>query len=173
MLIEELDPRQALLSAILEKFNSQHVNYAVVHPGDSGLPDADSDVDLIFGVDPRIFVDRAIVELSDNENVQLVQRLHYEVFCGYYYIIAVRTQQGYTFLHLDCLYDPYGINRYHLSTAYLLQDRIQTAYGYRCSLAREAEYLLIKRIVKNSWTATKLNEIQGLSSTLMIQIGKP
>lgn len=159
---EKLDAKQILLVSILAKLNEHQVEYAVVHPGESNLPDVDSDVDLIFGEDPRQLLDRAIPELSVNSDIQLVQKLYYEVFCGYYYIISIRTQQGYTFLHLDCLYDPFGINRYHLPTSYLLQNRIQTAYGYRCSPAREAEYLLIKRIIKNSWTATKINEIQCL-----------
>ena len=105
---------------------------------------------------------RVIADLTENDNVRLVQRLFYDVFCGYYYIISVRTQSGHTFLHLDCLYDPWGINRYHLRTSYLLQNRIQTVYGYRCSQAREAEYLLVKRIVKISWTASKFKEIQRL-----------
>lgn len=160
---EDQTAKQILLSTILGKLNDQDIEYAVVHPGHSRFPDVDSDVDLVFGEDPRELLDRIIEEICKSHNgIRLVQRLFYDVFCGYYYILAILNDRGFTFLHLDCLYDPYGINRYHLPTSYLLENRLQTSYGYRCSVAREAEYLFLKRIIKNSWTESNTKVMRSL-----------
>ena len=163
---EEQKAKQAFLSLILGKLNDHHIEYAVVHPGNSRLPDVNSDVDLVFGEDPRKLMDHSIEEIcKHHKDSRLVQRLFYDVFCGYYYILAIPTASGFTFLHLDCLYDPFGINRYHLPTPYLLENRLQTTYGYRCSLARETEYLFLKRIIKNSWTHSSLQEVRRILLT--------
>lgn len=119
----------------------------MIHGAGGAWPDVSSDIDLAFAEPPPEAIEPLLRQLEESGAVQLVQRLHYEVPHGYYYVLRV-AGEGNFFLHLDCLFDPLGINRYHLPTPLLLEGAGSTPFGRRVSAQREALYLLMKRAIK-------------------------
>jgi len=141
---------------ILAELESAGVEFALLHGNDKGPPDITSDVDMAFALPPPVALEPILLRLAHAGELAIVQRLHYDVLHGYYYILQI---PGATlnFLHLDCLCDPLGVNRYRLSTTYLLQGAIPGAYGRRIDRRKEAVYLLMKRAVKGRISAHALD----------------
>ena len=146
---------QYLLAKILDQLQATASTFAIIHMSSGTDFDTSSDIDIAFDKDPRKVLEPILARLHEEGVVRIVQRLHYEVPYGFYYVLSpIDAPRDY--LHLDCLYDPYGINRYHLSTGFLLQD-IDMSCGFpRVNAERSAIYLLIKRSIKNSATHLQL-----------------
>jgi hypothetical protein len=70
--------------------------------------------------------------------------LHYEVPYCYYFIIATRGDRP-AFVHLDCLYDPWGVSLYPLRTPWLIEGADSNEGYPRVLDDKTAVYLLIKR----------------------------
>ena len=141
------DPRASLLVDIFSRLSVAQVEYAVLHGGSTGPPKLSSDVDIMLGANPTRVVDPILEEMQGNGRLTILQRLHYEIPHGYYYVLALHTQEP-LFLHLDCLFDPIGVNRYHLTSCELLRERVEESWGIRTSNENTALYLLIKRAIK-------------------------
>jgi|GEM_PF-2468588 len=155
---------QELFAKILRQLQATDNNFAIIHTSSAVEFDTSSDIDIAFDKDPRKVLDPILVRLHKEGVVRIVQRLHYEVPYGFYYILSpIDAPKDY--LHLDCLYDPYGINRYHLSTGFLLDD-IDMSCGFpRVNAERSAIYLLIKRSIKNAATPVQLERIFSVLSS--------
>jgi thymidylate kinase len=141
----QTDPRTSLLIRILAELDRSRRDYALIHADPNGWPDVSSDVDIAFAEPPPLVLEAFLTQLADAGDLLLVQALHYEVPHGYYYVLQV---PGNLFLHLDCLFDPFGINRYHLPTTFLLEGAVRGTYGRSVSKQRQAIYLLMKRAIK-------------------------
>jgi thymidylate kinase len=141
----DADPRTKLLIRILAELDRARRDYALIHADPNGWPDVSSDVDIAFADPPPLVLEAFLRQLAEAGELLLVQALHYEVPHGYYYVLQL---PGNLFLHLDCLFDPVGINRYHLPTTFLLEGAAQGPYGRRVSTQRQAIYLLMKRAIK-------------------------
>jgi thymidylate kinase len=141
------DPRQRLLARILQALDSSEHEYVLIHGDPDSWPDVTSDVDLAFSCPSPEVLEPILLQMSQAGDLQLVQRLHYEVPHGYYYMLRIPGPEN-LFLHLDCLFDPSGINRYRLPTPLLLAGATATPYGRRANHQRQALYLLMKRAVK-------------------------
>ena len=76
-----------------------------------------------------------------------MQRLHYDVD-SLLLLHPPDSGAALGFLHLDCLCDPLGVNRYRLPTTYLLEGTAPGSYVRRIAKRKEAVYLLMKRAVK-------------------------
>lgn len=155
-----IDSRLELLWAIFAELKNDRVRYALIHAADASRPDVTSDVDMAFERNPNEVVLPILERLSEIGQFKIVQCLHYEIPHGYYYILKVG-QNPAQFLHLDCLYDPVGINRYYLPTAYFLEDVEDTSGIKHTNSSREALYLLIKRAIKGKVTPLSLDTLQG------------
>jgi glycosyltransferase involved in cell wall biosynthesis/thymidylate kinase len=144
---------------ILAELESAGVEFALLHGNDKGPPDVASDVDMAFALPPPVALEPILLRLARAGELAIVQRLHYDVLHGYYYILQI---PGATlqFLHLDCLCDPLGVNRYRLRTTYLLEGATRGRYGKRIDKGKEAVYLLMKRAVKGRVTAQGLNVLR-------------
>lgn len=156
---ETSDPRQALLISVLRALDASGSEYALIHGAADTWPEVDSDVDLAFAEPPPRVLEPLLQRLAGSGAMQLVQRLHYEVPHGYYYVLRVAGEQN-LFLHLDCLYDPVGINRYHLPTPLLLEGAYGTQFGRRVDQHRQALYLLMKRAIKGRLSAEGLDALR-------------
>lgn len=138
------------------------IAYALLHPGPGNSLNISSDIDLALDRPPPVAIEPILLRLAQEGRLQLVQRLHYDVPHGYYYVVRVPTQDGFTYLQLDCLHDEHGINRYHLSSQHLLKDRQPFGPYYRLTADKEAEYLVIKRALKRNMNATNTDELAAL-----------
>ena len=137
-----------LLYLILNELNKSSCKYAIIHNSES-LEDAISgDIDLAFNKHPIKVLYPILQDLQKKYNFQIIQCLHYDIPHGYYFIIQYKND----YLHLDCLFDPEGISRYHLSTQYLLENtRSNSKFNYvNCN--NEYVYNVIKRSLKGSVT---------------------
>ena len=149
----------AFLHDILEALNASGCAYALIQ-GDRSFEEAPaSDIDIAFGENPNQVILPIIRRLAAATGARLVQCLHYEIPHGYYYVLAVGTPPR--FLHLDCLYDPLGINRYRLPTPFLLEGAKAEAGAKRASKARMALYLLMKRSIKGEASSEALDVLAG------------
>jgi glycosyltransferase involved in cell wall biosynthesis/thymidylate kinase len=143
----DLDPRARLVMRIFSELESSGVEFALLHGDDDAPPDVASDVDIAFAAPPPQTIEPVLQRLASAGELVIVQRLHYDVLHGYYYILQV-PGAPLRFLHLDCLCDPVGVNRYRLPTQYLLEGAVAGPYGRRIARHKEAVYLLMKRAVK-------------------------
>lgn len=145
------DPRQRVLARILAELESSGARYALIHSGGDELPRVASDVDIVFEVPPPQSIEPILLRFARESECEIVQRLHYDIPHAYYYILRVPGDTP-AFLHLDCLCDPTGVNRYRFPSPYLLEGASKGAFGTRTSARREAIYLLMKRAIKGKVT---------------------
>jgi thymidylate kinase len=154
-----MDPVSTLMDQILLRLNRRDAPYALLRQDRS--TDLRSDVDIGLLAHPIDTIDPILRELEREERLIFVHRLHYEIPHGYYYILALPGRPRH-FLHLDCLFDPLGINRYYLSTAYLLNGRT-LRQGVPCiAPEKEALHLLIKRIIKGRCPQAESETLQAM-----------
>src|SRR5689334_300305 len=156
----DLDPRVRVLLRILTELERSGSQFALLHAEDQLPPDVSSDVDMAFAQSPSLVIEPILQRLAHNGELTIVQRLHYDVLHGYYYILRI-PGASLQWLHLDCLCDPLGVNRYHLPTTYLLDGAAQAAYGRRIDKRKEAVYLLMKRAVKGKLSARGLDVLRS------------
>lgn len=154
---EETSP-QSLLFEILARLDQRAVNWALLHDERDTWDDKKSDVDLAFSGNPRFVMEPVLREFENEGRLAIVQRLHYEILSGYYYIVRIAGNRG-LFLHLDCLFDPFGVNRYHLATSYLLEGKLSDSSGSRIASDKEALYLLMKRAIKGAISKQQLDKL--------------
>jgi thymidylate kinase len=150
---------EQLLTTIIKRLQLSAAKFAIIHGSTDSSFDCTSDIDIAFSADPRTVVDPILRDLQSAGQAMTIQCLHYEVPYGFYYIISP-SGNPLDFLHLDCLFDPYGINRYHLSTDYLLRNIDESAWFPRVGQPAQAVYLLSKRIIKGNATIEQLADIQ-------------
>ena len=148
----------SVLSEILARLDQRAVNWALLHDERDTWDDNKSDVDLAFAGNPRFVMEPVLREFEDEGRLVILQRLHYEILSGYYYIVKIAGGRG-LFLHLDCLFDPFGVNRYHLSTSYLLEGKQSESSGFRIASDKEALYLLMKRAIKGMISQQQLDKL--------------
>ncbi len=147
---ENHDSKQLrLLKVVLHALNESNCRYALIHNAQNLERAVLSDVDIAFDCNPNEVLLPILNRLSETGNVQIIQCLHYEIPHGYYYILKIGNRFP-CFLHLDCLYDPLGINRYHIPTPFLLKDTVTMPWVSQTSQEKEAIYLLAKRAVKSN-----------------------
>jgi thymidylate kinase len=154
---EENSPLSVLFE-ILARLDQRAVNWALLHDERDTWDDNKSDVDLAFAGNPRFVMEPVLREFEDEGKLVILQRLHYEILSGYYYIVKIAGSRG-LFLHLDCLFDPFGVNRYHLSTSYLLEGKLSESSGFRIASDKEALYLLMKRAIKGMISQQQLDKL--------------
>ncbi|MDH5570719.1 MAG: hypothetical protein OEY89_03075 [Gammaproteobacteria bacterium] len=135
-----------LLLLILEELKKSSCNYAIIHNADSLEEAIMGDIDLAFDTNPVNIIVPLLRKIEKNTNIKLVQCLHYDVPHGYYFIIYYKND----YLHLDCLYDPLGISRYHLSTTSLLTNCESNSVTYYVNKNNELIYNIIKRSLKGN-----------------------
>jgi glycosyltransferase involved in cell wall biosynthesis/thymidylate kinase len=151
--------RVALLRAVLKALEASGCRYALIHAERDLEAAASSDVDIAFDTRPHEIVLPIIRQLSTTYGARLIQCLHYEIPHGYYYVLRVAGARC-RFLHLDCLYDPLGVNRYRLPTPFLLEGAITGPWGKQTSKERMAIYLLMKRAIKGSASSEALDVLR-------------
>lgn len=144
---------------ITRELDQLGIEYALLHPGNTHELDFSSDIDIVLDRPPPLALEPIILKLANQGKAQLVQRLHYDAPHGYYYVLRILTSSGHTYLQLDCLYDPYGINRYHLSSTQLLRNRVPFGDYHRIAANNEAEYLIIKRSLKRNAAPENIKDL--------------
>lgn len=152
----------SILKDILSRFDDREVVYSMIHGREIFDGGDVSDVDLAFNESPLKVV-LPILEEMQNENMLLiVHALHYDVPGCYYFIVAIRTNDSISYLHLDCLYDSIGINKYLIKSHEFTHERIKLAGVYKPRNEVEAVYLLIKKTKKNTLTPEAVSYIKNL-----------
>lgn len=155
------DPRLNIVRNIFDNLNKSSTSYALLHNTDDLSRSLDSDFDIILSKNPQKHFHGLIKDLCKKYNLVIVHILHYEVPHGYYYILATQDVIP-EFIHIDCLYDPIGINRYHLPTTRLLSGtRFHDGY-YSVNEKESALYLLIKRAIKPGLTADRYRKLKEI-----------
>jgi len=144
-----------LLHLVLEQLNNTECNYAIIHNAQSLDKAITGDIDLAFNKNPKQLIYSILKNIQRTYNIKIVQCLHYDIPHGYYFIIEYNND----FLHLDCLYDPSGLSRYHLSTDFLLNDII--TYNNLNTVNENNEYIynLIKRALKGNLNQSHIEKI--------------
>ncbi len=153
--VQHFDPRLRVLFQIFAELERDGVEFALIHGEDGEWPSVASDVDIAFGAPPPAVIEPILQKMSQAGMLSIIHRLHYDVPHAYYYTLQIFGQPTH-FLHLDCLYDPLGINRYRLPTSMLLKDAAASEFGRHTGKHEKAIYLLLKRAIKG-----KISE-QGL-----------
>jgi glycosyltransferase involved in cell wall biosynthesis/thymidylate kinase len=171
--VEQSQVPAALLRTVLEALDESGCGYALIHPGKTLDEAVSSDVDIAFDRNPNEILPPILRRLSEAFEARLVHCLHYDVPHGYYYVIRVDgVQRG--FLHLDCLYDPLGVNRYRLPTPFLMEDAVAGPLGRQTQKEKMAVYLLMKRAIKRDVSTEQLEVLRGClgdtSETLLLHL---
>jgi thymidylate kinase len=150
----------AALSLILRRLEECGFPYAAPCLNLNSKHLENGDFDIVTGRHPNRGLLQVLRELESAGHFSLINILHYDTPSGFYYVLRCGGT-GTQFLHLDCLYDQYGINRYLLASATLLQGREHVGWGYRLGPKARFAYLLMKRITKRRLTTTSLAELQS------------
>ncbi|EKD46962.1 MAG: thymidylate kinase-like protein [uncultured bacterium] len=149
------------LRIILKTLDNQQKEYVIIH-GSSNLNGcATSDIDIAFDQNPKEVLNSVLKPLIDRGKLSIIQCLHYEIPYGYYYILKIGSTTPPVFLHLDCLYDPIGINRYHIPTTFLLENKIKTEISH-ASHDKEAIYYALKKAVKGNLSEEDFAKLKNL-----------
>lgn len=153
-----------VLHEILDRLSGCGIPYVVIH-GREALSGQDvSDIDLAFADDPRKILLPLLREMQAEGALKIIQVLHYDVPACYYFILAVDTAAGIGYIHLDCLYDRYGVSRYMMPSVMFLNDRREADGVFVPAPEVEATYLLIKKTKKNTLSEESLAYIRRLTS---------
>lgn len=158
---KSLSSAKLCLDTFFEKLNDANCDYAVIHQSLEIDKVILGDVDIVLDRHPNKVILPIVNELIRGGEVKLIQNLHYEIPYGYYYILQILGEQN-SYLHLDCLYDECGINRYRLKTTELLDGAIKTECFRHTSSSVEASYLLIKRTIKGHVDHERFNYLQEI-----------
>jgi thymidylate kinase len=160
-------PQQlTILRSIFDELDSCNVSFVMIHGRDIFGGKADiSDVDLVLGESPTGTLSTVLLRMQTEGLFKIVQCLHYDVYECYYYILAIDSVDGMTFLHLDCMHDSSGINGYFFPTAELLHKRRKDKGINAPSIAAEFIYLIVKKSHKGS-----LNESSKLSIESLYEV---
>src|SRR5215213_8013361 len=134
---DDLDPRVRVLLRILAELERLGAGFALLHGNGDQPPDVESDIDLAFAEPPPQVIEPILRDLAATGELAILQRLHYDVAHGYYYMLQIPGVPP-CFLHLDCLCDPHGINSYRLPTSELLAGATPASYGRRIEKRKEA-----------------------------------
>lgn len=141
---EVLEQASRVLRAILSALDTSAVRYAVIHHAEDLDSQLVSDIDIILDRHPAEALEPVLAAMPE---VRVVQRLHYEIPYGFYYVLDISSNTP-CFLHLDVVFDPWGCNHYLYTSEALLVDRRMHAGIWTTAPAKEAAYLLIKKAVK-------------------------
>lgn len=163
--LEDNNPSSFLITFIQDFFKilkNSTIEYAVLHHGDDLEKAVSSDVDIVLNEDPRLRFIPQLVKFAKESNFTVCQQLYYEVYRGYYLILSPDEHPG-EFLHIDCIFDPYGISRYYVPTTFFMKNLDNACGIYQVSKINQTLYLLIKRIIKRSVSTENLNELKMLS----------
>jgi len=150
---------EKILKKILRSVDEQGCQFALIHQSLDMKDMISGDIDIVLNTYPDEIMLPIISGLVESKEVKLIQNLHYDIPYGHYYILQILGAEN-CFLHLDCLYDNYGVNRYHLKTAELLKGAVKTENFTHTSSAVEAIYLLMKRSIKGHVDYARLNYLQ-------------
>jgi thymidylate kinase len=153
----------ALLRAVLKALDASGCRYALIHAERDLDAAVSSDVDIAFDGIPHEILIPIVRKLSTTYGTRLIQCLHYEIPHGYYYVLSVAGARC-RFLHLDCLYDPLGVNRYRLPTSFLLEGAVAGPWAKQTCKERMAIYLLMKRAIKSNAPPGALAVLRGCFS---------
>ncbi len=156
--------RQAapVLLEIVRRLKIRGEDYVIIHARDRIRAETFSDIDFAFSRSPVLAIQPVLLEMQNEGQLLVVQRLHYDVPDCYYFVVAVPTADGADYLQLDCLCDSHGINKYHITSKDFLQETHDDSGLSAPRPAVEALYLLIKKAKKGSITPTQLEYINGL-----------
>jgi glycosyltransferase involved in cell wall biosynthesis len=149
-----------ILRRVLALLDASGCSYALIHSDKDLAAGLSSDVDIAFDRHPSAIMIPLLARICAEENARLVQCLHYEIPHGYYYILAIGSTAR-RFLHLDCLYDPVGLNRYHLPTTYLLEGATHEHGARRTRRDRACVYLAMKRALKGRVSSAELQALRN------------
>ena len=135
------------LTVLFEQMVERNIRFAILHNGDNLKQALKSDIDIALGENPTRRVTALIQSTCQSFGFRVIHILHYEIPHGYYYII-VSLDDPSVFLHIDCLYDPIGVNRYYLTTPFLIEGSTSPNGFPQVCEEKAALYLLIKRCFK-------------------------
>jgi len=150
-----------ILKRIICSIEDSGCQFALIHQSLDIKDMVAGDIDIVLDRQPDGVMLPIISKLIEAGEVKLIQNLHYEISHGHYYILQILGVEN-CFLHLDCLYDEAGVNRYHLKTSELLQGAVKTDWLIQTSPVVESIYLLIKRTVKGTIDSERLTYLQGI-----------
>lgn len=143
----------SFLTALFDRFASKSVQYCVLHSYESLPVFAPSDVDMAVASSDLEEVNGIVFDVCRSLGFKVIQKLHYDIPRCYYYIVFFRDADGSPgFVQLDFLNDDYGLGRYVLKTKVLIEGRRPYKSFYIPSVPAEACYLLIKKVVKGSFS---------------------
>lgn len=139
---------EILLRSLLTQIEKNGHRYALLHQSLNLAEALKGDIDIVLDDNPQSIVLPILAQLQAQGKLRIAQCLHYEIPYGYYYIVEICDDEHRNFLHLDCLHDPIGVNRYKLTSDFLLK-KTHVIDGYT-TVAPEIEltYLLVKRSIK-------------------------
>ena len=150
-----------ILKRIICSIEGSGCQFALIHQSLDIKDMISGDIDIVLDRHPDAVMLPIISHLIEAGEVKLIQNLHYEISHGHYYILQILGVEN-CFLHLDCLYDEAGVNRYHLKTSELLQGAVKTDWLIQTSPIVESIYLLMKRTIKGSIDSERLIYLQKI-----------
>lgn len=153
----------SFLTALFDRFAFESVRYCVLHSYESLPVYAPSDVDMAVASNDLKKVERIVFDVCKSLGFKVIQKLYYDIPRCYYYVVFFRDVNGSPgFVQLDLLNDDYGLGRYILKTKVLIENRRPYKNFYIPSVAVEACYLLIKRILKGRFSPDHEAKLRAL-----------
>ncbi len=154
-----------ILRNIFSELDRRGVTFAMIHGRDIFNGNTSiSDVDIVFDESPTKTLSSILYEMQRKGAFRIVQCLHYDVSECYYYILSINDEERISFLHLDCMYDPAGINGYFFPAPELLVNLRKDNEVPSPSIAAEFLYLVIKKARKGKLDRATKSDIETLFS---------
>lgn len=155
------------INALFLELSNSNIKYALIHNCNSLEKLLESDFDIALSQNPIYAFFPLLKNHCEQHDFMIVHALHYEIPYGYYFILASRSMP-HTYIHLDCIHDPYGINSYMLTTQTLLTET-QNYGGLSCvNNKNKFLYLILKRIIKPGLTASQFQELADATNADVI-----
>jgi len=157
--------KEDVLYEIFRRLDDRSISYVVIHGRERIRKGNISDVDVAFERDPKIALVPLLKEMQQQGYFRIINILHYDVPNCYYMILAIEGKKKIVeYLHIDCLCDETGINRYILKSSDLLRRRALDGDIYAPRPEIEGIYLLIKKTKKKTLDKDSASRVKDLMS---------
>lgn len=139
-------------------FNKKKIEYVWLH-GYNNKKFGDIDI----AVTDEVFnnIENIIISFCSLHNFQLLQVIQHE-FCAKYFVLGKINNGSVEYLIPDICSHYVRNGRIFLKADELLNNRIFNGSFYHCSELIEAEYLFLKRNLKNSWNDSHFDNFKNI-----------
>lgn len=148
--------KRASILTLLGYFESKNANYVWIHDQDSI---SIGDIDLAVTRELFNQIDQLILSFASDNSFKVIQVLQHE-YCAKYFVLIRLIEEEVEYLIPDICSDYVRDGRIFIKAEEFINQRIYKDGYYKCTPSIEAEYIFIKHVMKNKWSAKQLDNFK-------------